>query len=350
MSDSELTVESLGTIAADDVNKYDNAVQYAIVAWCCVGGAAMVLGVFLLAFGYLSYTVIPVVILVYMCLATVVRKVETKQVREVVEDKLVPQVKQLQASIMELQKWLAADPVLLERLQANNGLVIQCSKAIRRMISDSEVVVKSLKSIVDDIDRHNELVDFGRILGYSMQMGGGVVAVSGIIGLFKHGIAEFEYTRNMISGTSLLVFGMVFIKVFNTEQYFETKRIIENQVVPLMKKLRGSIKELQTQWKDVGGVCSTLCVSRPNQMIQPNCSPDVSQTTTTSVKSLANILHSIREFVRDKKRPTSEQIISHLLLWLQQQIKELKNAEQQLNKTATKINDITTDQQLHNLV
>jgi len=62
----------------------------------------------------------------------------------------------------------------------NGRPLSQCSTAIRSLISHSEPAVKSLESIVDDIGRQVLFVVFSRILGLSVQIGGGLLAVSGI--------------------------------------------------------------------------------------------------------------------------------------------------------------------------
>ena len=347
MPDSELVVESLGTTTVDQINKY-NKVVHDIVAWCSIGligSVAVILCTFLLVFNMVHLSFGTLGGLVYILFGIlIVGQVETPQVRESVEDKMAPLVKQLQASIMELQKWLTANLVILEgsvaKLQANNGLLSENSNAVRKLISDSELAVKSLERIVDDIDRYNQFVHIGRQLGYGVQIGGGVVAVLAIKGLFIDDITEFFIgicIMGMVCGTSLMMVGMAFIKVFNNELYFETNRIVEHRAVPLLKKLQGSINELKAQWRGVAGVCATLCVNAANQMTQLNYlnSQNMSPTTNTSVKWLANVYHLSWKFVHSKTISTAEQIIEQLLPWLQQQIKYLKNAEQQLNKITT---------------
>jgi len=61
------------------------------------------------------------------------------------------------------------------------------------------------------------------------------------------------------------------------------------------------------------------------------------------VTSSANILHVIWEIIQHKTYPEAKYIINQLLPWLQQQIKELKNVDYQLNKITTLIGDIVTD-------
>jgi len=48
------------------------------------------------------------------------------------------------------------------------------------------------------------------------------------------------------------------------------------------------------------------------------------------------------DFYAIKKHPTIERIVDQLLPWLQQQIKELKIAEQQINKIRANISDVVT--------
>jgi len=74
--------------------------------------------------------------------------------------------------------------IKLEGLVKINGRPLsKCSTAIRRLISHSELAVECLDSIVDNIDRQVPFVVFSRVLGLSVQIGGGLLAVSEVKGL-----------------------------------------------------------------------------------------------------------------------------------------------------------------------
>jgi len=98
MSDSELAVKCLGT-TADHINRYNEVVQYGIIAWCCImPGATLWVGIFT----RLGDGVLPLCI-VLIGLMMVARIWLDYKVKKIVEDKLGPKVKKLQASIMELK-------------------------------------------------------------------------------------------------------------------------------------------------------------------------------------------------------------------------------------------------------
>ena len=113
MSDSELAVEYLGT-ATDQMNKYNKVVKYSSTAWCCFVMCVSIAMIFL-AFlihcdveGQLFGVLVLLAGLVCIVAGGVVilSRFEgwlNNKVTDMVEDKLVPQVKQLQLSIMELK-------------------------------------------------------------------------------------------------------------------------------------------------------------------------------------------------------------------------------------------------------
>ena len=240
------------------------------------------------------------------------------------------------------------DPVLLEglvkRLQAKDGPLRQCSKAISRLITDMELAVESLEEIADDINSYNQSEEIKRATKYCYQLGGGVVAAHGIKGMLDCGISDILSSIGILLGTSSIVIATAGLRHLNRDLDRKVNSIVENQVVPLMDRLQDSIKELQVHWKGVAGVCATLCVSTVSQMTWINYldSLDTPPSTITPVKSSANALRSIWAFVQDKRHPTAEQIINQLLPQLHQQIKDLKDAKQQLDKMTSQISDVTS--------
>ena len=236
--------------------------------------------------------------------------------------------------------------VVIEKLQAKVGPLSQCSKAIRTVISDSEIAVDYLERIVDYIDHYND-VQFERAVGCSIQLAGSVAAVCGVKGLLQYGLSEFETFPSVVGvtlGACLVVFGTGILRQINAKVDIEVNGHVKNNVVPLMEKLQSSISELQMRWSSVSGVCAVLCANTGNQTTWLNSlnSLEISPTIITTIKSSANIFSSVYGFLRNKKHPTIERIVKQLLPWLQQQIKELKIAEQQINKIRANISDVVT--------
>jgi len=235
---------------------------------------------------------------------------------------------------------------LEEKLQARDGPLRQCSKAIRKLITNTELAVESLREIADDINSYNQIEETKKATKYCYQIGGAVVAAYGIKGMLECGISDFMpnfiSAMGVVLGISSIVISTAGLRHLNRGLDCKVKSIVENQVVPLMDQLQNSIKELQMQWKGVVGMCATLCVSTASQTTWINYlnSLDIPLSTITPAKLSANAIRSIWAFVQDKKHPTAEQV-NKLLAQLQQQIKDLKNAEQQLNKMLSQISDVT---------
>ena len=230
------------------------------------------------------------------------------------------------------------DHILLEVLvEKSHGPVSECSTAIRSLISHSELAVKSLERIVDDVNRHNKFIQAVRVLGISCIFIGGVLAILGAEALFYYDSEIFPSIYAITFGPFFMAFGTSFARYIIFEVNDQVMGIMKNQVVPLVKKLKGSNDEFQTQWRGVVGVCtSTAYQITPLSDLN---SLDTSISAITDVKSLTAALHSIQQLLKGKKHTTAQCIINQLLPWLQQQIKELKNAEQQLNKITTLIDD-----------
>ena len=308
-------------------SKYKQHVIYAIIVGGYLASALIILVTLQLVF---EATIPPSLFVVALvsglaCMATFMSTLEPQHVRKMVKDKLLAPVKQLHTSIMELQECqylIGGSPdILIGQFQVNNA---ECREVIKRLILDNELIMKRLKRIDEKICWHNQFVELGRSLGYAMQISGFGVVMAQIIDMLKCGIGDFSWF--VLVGISLMALGMIFVKVLNTEMHSKTKKIVENGVVPLIVKLQESVDELQMQCTDVARMCA-------NQMTQLKyfCSLDTSQTT---IISFTNILHLIRWFLHDKTYPTTEQIFDHMLPWLEQHIKELKNAEQQLTACA----------------
>ena len=239
--------------------------------------------------------------------------------------------------------------VVIEKLQAKEGPLSQCSKAIRTVISGSELAVDYLERIVDYIDHYNdqEFVHFEKAAGCSIQLAGSVAAVFGVKRLLQYGLSEFETFPSVVDvtlGACLVIFGTGILRQINYKVDIKVNGTVKNKVVPLMEKLQNSISELQMQWSSVSGVCAVLCANTGDQTTWLNClnSLEMSPTIITTIKSSANVFSSVYGFFRNKKHPTIEQIVNQLLPWLQQQIKELKIAEQQINKIRANIKDVVT--------
>jgi len=152
MSDSELAVEYLET-AADQMNKYNKVVKYSSTAWCCFVMCKSIATIFLaclICCGIVARQLFGVLILLVglVCIVAggvvILSRFEgwlNNKVTDMVEDKLVPQVKQLQASIMELQ-------VLSTITVAINGTktsVILCYQSLRSL-QDTIAAANSLKT------------------------------------------------------------------------------------------------------------------------------------------------------------------------------------------------------------
>jgi len=234
------------------------------------------------------------------------------------------------------------DHILLEVLvEKLHGPVSQCSTAIRSLISHSELAVESLERIVDDVNRHNKFIQAGRVLGISCIFVGSVLAILGVEALFYYNGEIFPSIYAITFGPFFMAFGTCFARYIILEANDQIMGIMESQVVPLIKKLIGSNDEFQTQWRGVVGAC-TSTADQITWLSYLN-SLDTSISVITDVKSLTVALHSIQEFLKGKKHTTAQRIINQLLPWLQQQTKELKNAEQQLNKITTLISEVITD-------
>jgi len=190
--------------------------------------------------------------------------------------------------------------VLVEKLQANDGL-LQCSTAIRRLISDSELAVECLEGTVHDINRY-KFVHVERALGCGLQFCGGVAAASGITGLLQYGLSNNDTSLYLIGitfGTLLMACGTGILRSTNTELDYRVNSIVRKQVDPIVKKLQGSTTELQKQWRGAAGMCATLCVHSIKQITwlsYLNCL-DISTTTIIPVMSSANIFRSFWEFI-----------------------------------------------------
>jgi len=228
--------------------------------------------------------------------------------------------------------------VIVEKLQVNDGPL---SKATRRLISCCELTVESLGRILDDINRYNKFIKVAGVLGISCLFLGCVLTVLGIKALFEYGLCDGEAFLSIYGitfGPFFMAFGACFARHISSELNNWVMKIVENQVVPLVKKLNHLNNKLQIQLRGV-------CTSTANQTTWLSYfnSLDTSTTVITNVKSLIDIQCSICESLKDRNHPAAEHIINHLLPWLQQHIKELKNVEQKLNKITTLISDVVND-------
>ena len=156
MSDSELVVKSLGT-TVDHINRYKKVLQYGGRAWSFVvssGGVAAILWTYIFAFdvlGPLLGAAIPLCVLFCMVLGLMVIPMifETwldNKVMEMVDNKLAPQVKQLQASITELQTVLSFTVAI-----SHVGRVLELTQENYQYLKSIQVTAVAVNSMATNI-------------------------------------------------------------------------------------------------------------------------------------------------------------------------------------------------------
>ena len=145
--------------------------------------------------------------------------------------------------------------MVIEKLQAKEEPLSQCSKAIKTVISDSELAVDSLERIVDDIIL---IMLQSSIFGCSFKFCGSVAAVFGIKGLLQYGLSDNAILLSVFGvtlGACIVAGGTSILRQTNATLDFKVNKIVKSEFVPPIEKLIGSISELQMQLRAVLGVC-----------------------------------------------------------------------------------------------
>jgi len=156
MSDSELAVKCLGTIA-DHIYKCNKVVQYGILAWYCVVTSelvAAILWIFIYALDVLGPVlggVMPWFVLVCMLFGLVTVPMIAEmwldyKAMKIVEDKLAPIIKQLKTSIMELKTASSAIAATwhMERVEVLTWENYQCIKSQKATVAAIDSVATEI--------------------------------------------------------------------------------------------------------------------------------------------------------------------------------------------------------------
>ena len=139
---------------------------------------------------------------------------------------------------------MGANTVLLLDSLYNNDSVI---RATSKVMSDSELVVESLETTVDHINKYNKVVQYGTTTWCCVVMSAGIAAIlwtclicCGVLGLSLFGVLT------LLAGLTCMEVGVVILN--KVERYLnnEVTKMVEDKLLLQVKQLKVSIMELET--------------------------------------------------------------------------------------------------------